>query len=61
VLSEAAIAAIVRAEIAERMAAAERYEQAGHGDRAARLTREAIVLRAVLDHGSKSQASSDPT
>jgi uncharacterized protein len=46
-LSEADAAAIVRAEIDERQAAAADYERAGHGDRAARLRREAEVLAAA--------------
>lgn len=44
-LSEAELARIVSAEIAERVAAADGYEHAGHPDRAARLRREADVLR----------------
>jgi hypothetical protein len=44
VLSDAETGAIVRAEIAERHAAAAQYDQAGHADRAARLRREAEVL-----------------
>jgi uncharacterized protein len=48
VLDEAEIAGIVSTEIAERRAAAARYEQAGHADRADRLHREAAVLAAVV-------------
>jgi uncharacterized protein YqeY len=41
---------IVRAEISERRAAAQEYEQADHADQAARLRREVQVLSAaVLD------------
>jgi uncharacterized protein YqeY len=40
---------IVRAEIAEREAAATGYERAGHADRAARLRREAAVLQSAVD------------
>lgn len=57
-LSEQAVTGIVRAEIAERTAAAERYEQSGHGERAARLTGEAAVLQKMLDHGSGDPAGS---
>ena len=38
---------IVRAEISERLTAADQYERAGHADRAARLRREAAVLSGV--------------
>jgi uncharacterized protein len=48
VLTEAEIADIVSTEIAERRAAAARYEQAGHADRADRLRREADALAAVV-------------
>jgi uncharacterized protein YqeY len=49
-LSSAQMDEIVRAEISERQAAAQEYEQADHADRAARLRREAQVLSAaVLD------------
>jgi len=47
-LSEGAIVAIVRAEVAERRAAAAEYERAGRGDAAARLVVEADVLAAHL-------------
>jgi uncharacterized protein YqeY len=40
---------IVRAEIAERAAAADGYQRAGHDERASRLRREAAVLAAALD------------
>ncbi len=39
---------IVRAEIADRLAAARQYEQRGHPDRATRLRREASILLAAL-------------
>jgi uncharacterized protein len=48
VLTEAEIAGILSTEIAERRAAAARYEQAGHADRADRLHREADALAAVV-------------
>lgn len=47
-LSEAETADIVTAEIAERHAAADSYQQAGHPDRAQRLWREADALAAAL-------------
>ena len=40
---------IVRAEIAEREAAASGYERAGHADRTGRLRRDAAVLTSALD------------
>jgi uncharacterized protein len=43
-LSEAEIEGIVRAEVAERRAAADAYERAGRPDRAGRLRAEADVL-----------------
>jgi uncharacterized protein YqeY len=43
-LGDAEARAILRAEIEERLAAAADYERAGHGDRAARLRREAQAL-----------------
>jgi uncharacterized protein len=47
-LTEADVAAIVEAEVADREAAATQYEQAGHTDRAERLRREAgVLLRAI--------------
>jgi uncharacterized protein YqeY len=48
-LSPADLRAIVEAEISERQATADQYEQTGHGDRAGTLRREAQVLQAVLD------------
>jgi uncharacterized protein len=48
VLTEAEIDGLVAAEVAERRAAAARYEQTGHADRADRLRREADALAAVL-------------
>jgi uncharacterized protein len=50
-LSEAAAGEIVRAEAAERQAAAHEYERAGHAARAGRLRREADVLMSVVDAG----------
>jgi uncharacterized protein len=47
-LSEGDIAAIVRAEVADRRAAAADYESGGQVDAAARLTAEADVLAAYL-------------
>lgn len=40
---------IVRAEIAEREAAAAGYEAAGHAEQARRLRQEARILASVLD------------
>jgi uncharacterized protein len=48
VLDADEIAGILNTEIAERHAAAARYEQAGHADRARRLRREADSLIAVV-------------
>jgi len=48
VLSENETAAIVSTEIAERRAAADRYERSGHADRAGRLRREADALAAAV-------------
>jgi uncharacterized protein len=50
-LSEAEIEHLVRAEAAERQAAARDYDQAGHPDQAGRLRREADVLISVIDAG----------
>jgi uncharacterized protein YqeY len=47
-LTEADVAAIVRAEIAEREHAAEGYEASGHADRAAELRAAASALTAFL-------------
>ncbi len=47
-LSEDQVAAIVRAEVDERRAAAGDYARAGQGERAARLTAEADVLAGHL-------------
>jgi hypothetical protein len=44
---------IVRAEIAEREAAAAGYEGAGHGEQARRLRRGARTLTSVLDPGTR--------
>ena len=48
-LSDAEIAQIVRAEIADRQAAARAYAEAGQADRADRLLSEARVLTSALD------------
>lgn len=48
VLSDEEASAIVRAEVAERQAAARDYERAGHTDQAGRLRREADVLTSML-------------
>jgi uncharacterized protein len=48
-LSEAQVVAIVRAELAEREAAARDYERAGHRPQAERLRAEAGVLGGYLD------------
>lgn len=47
-LSGADVTRIVRAEITERLAAADEYERAGHAARADRLRREAQVLTGIL-------------
>ena len=47
-LTEADVMAIVRAEVAERQAAARAYERAGHAEQASRLRREADVLTSAL-------------
>ena len=44
---------IVRAEIAEREAAAAGYEGAGHGEQARRLRQEARILVSALDAGAR--------
>ena len=48
-LTEAEAEQIVRAEVAERQAAARDYDQTGHADQASRLRREAHVLMSVID------------
>lgn len=48
-LSEADVAAIVRAEIAERQQAAEVYESSGHADKAEHLRDAVATLTAFLD------------
>jgi uncharacterized protein len=48
-LSDAQVEALVRAEMADRQAAARQYERAGHRQRAERLRGEAGVLGAYLD------------
>ena len=57
VLTDVDIADIVTAEISERRAAAARYEQAGHADRADRLRREADALAAVMSGNPDGAAS----
>lgn len=52
-LSEDDVAAIVRAEVADRRAAAADYERAGRLDAAARLTAEADALTAHLAGGGQ--------
>jgi uncharacterized protein YqeY len=47
-LSEGEARDIVRAEAADRESAAREYQRSGHADQAARLRREAAVLRAAL-------------
>jgi uncharacterized protein len=47
-LSDDEANAIVRAEVAERQAAARDYERAGHPDRASRLRHEADILASTL-------------
>ncbi len=47
-LTEADVARIVRAEIADRDRAAAEYQQAGHDERATRLLAEANVLRDLV-------------
>lgn len=47
-LTEADVARIVRAEIADRDLAAAGYQKTGHAERAARLRAEADVLRALV-------------
>jgi uncharacterized protein len=56
-LSEGDVDEIVRAEIAERQAAARDYEQRGHADRADRLRREACVLMSAIETNTGIQAS----
>jgi uncharacterized protein YqeY len=50
-LTEPEVEQIVRAEAADREAAARGYDQAGRADQADRLRREARVLISVLDAG----------
>jgi uncharacterized protein YqeY len=52
-LTEAEAEQIVRAEVAERQAAAHDYDQTGHADQAGRLRREAQVLIAVIEASSR--------
>jgi uncharacterized protein len=51
-LSDQEASAIVRAEIAERQAAAQDYDRAGYTERAGRLRREADILAIALASGS---------
>jgi uncharacterized protein YqeY len=48
-LTEAEAEQIVRAEVAERQAAARDYDQTGHADQAGRLRREVQVLLSVIE------------
>jgi uncharacterized protein YqeY len=48
-LTEAEAEQIVRAEVAERQAAARGYDQTGHADQAARLRQEAQILLSVIE------------
>lgn len=48
-LTEADVAGIVRAEIAEQMRAAEVYDASGHADKASELRTAAAALTAFLD------------
>jgi uncharacterized protein len=54
-LTEDDVEEIVRAEIAERQAAAHDYDHAGHADQAARLRGEAHVLASALSASAASQ------
>jgi uncharacterized protein len=58
-LSENDIDQIVRAEVAERQAAARDYDRAGHAGQADRLRGEARILMAVIEAGQDPQASRD--
>jgi uncharacterized protein len=51
-LSEADVEEIVRAEIAERQAAARDYDRSGHAEQADRLRREAQVLSGMIPQWS---------
>ena len=55
-LTQARIEDIVRAEVAERQAAARDYDRAGRADQADRLRREAGVLLSVMNAGGPSRA-----
>ena len=55
-LTQAQIEDIVRAEVAERQAAARDYDRAGRADQADRLRREAGVLLSVMNAGGSSRA-----
>ena len=48
-LTEADVEEIVRAEVADRQAAARDYDRTGHADQAERLRHEAHVLTSVID------------
>jgi uncharacterized protein YqeY len=58
-LTEAEVGDIVRAEVADRQAAARDYDQAGHHDQADRLRREADVLASVIDAGQMPRADAE--
>jgi uncharacterized protein len=47
-LSDQEATAVVRAEVAERLAAAQQYDRAGHTEQAGRLRREADILASAL-------------
>jgi len=59
-LSEDDVDQIVRAEVAERQAAARVYDQQGHPDQADRLRREASVLLSAISATGPSGRSPDP-
>ena len=50
ILTESELDAIVRAEVADRRAAADEYERLGRADQAERLRREADIIASHLDH-----------
>jgi len=58
-LSDADVAAIVREQADERLAAAGQYERLGDDGRGARLRAEAAVLAAYLSSGAGPQPSAD--
>ena len=61
VLTAAEAEEIIRAEISERHEAADLYERSGHGDRAARLRREADALAVAVSPGPSPPAPSPPS